>query len=113
MQERCEQPADFEATITVFTEEEGGRKKSAFNGIRWDFMYAGDAEKMQTYMIWPEFVDADGNLIPSDIPLRGTLHAVMRIVDQNMRNTVHAGRLKANHVTASSRHDPTQLEASQ
>ena len=35
-------PDDFEATIRILAEAEGGRKTSPFNGIRWDFSYAAD-----------------------------------------------------------------------
>src|SRR5690606_15738741 len=43
-------PDDFEATIRILTEAEGGRKTSPFNGIRWDFSYVADNTTDQLYM---------------------------------------------------------------
>ena len=46
---------DFEASIRILTQTEGGRRTSPFNGIRWDFSYAEDDCNDQLYMIWPDF----------------------------------------------------------
>jgi len=60
---------DFEATIRILTESEGGRKTPPFNGIRWDFSYAADNSSDQLYMIWPDFCSATGDSLPTDSPL--------------------------------------------
>lgn len=84
---------DFEATITIFTKEEGGRETPAFNGIRWDFLYAKNNPEGEMYMIWPEFIDKNGDAIEKDIPLIGTLSARMHIVNQEIKNIVHVSRM--------------------
>ena len=50
MKSRYDGPDDFEAEITIFTEEEGGRTTPPRNGIRWDFMYPED--RAEDSRIW-------------------------------------------------------------
>jgi hypothetical protein len=53
-------PDDFEATIRVYGPKEGGRRTPAFNGIRWDFVYADDGPNPPSlYMIWPVMLPAE------------------------------------------------------
>jgi translation elongation factor EF-Tu-like GTPase len=87
---------DFEATIRIFTEAEGGRKTPPFNGIRWDFSYAADNSLNQLYMIWPDFCAASGDSLPKDIPLplAVELSARMFILSDEMRSQVHRARIK-------------------
>lgn len=87
---------DFEARITILTESEGGRSIPPSNGIRWDFLYAEDAEQKSTplFMIWPEFLSDDGFLIPEDVDLCGTYRARMYVVDDTMKEKVHNQRIK-------------------
>lgn len=94
MKRLYDRQADFEAEITFLTESEGGRKTPPFNGIRWDFLYAGDDVKDGVYMIWPEFTDQEGNAIPTDVPLKGTYYARMHIVDRELAETLHRDRIK-------------------
>ena len=60
---------DFEAVIRIFSPEEGGRKASICNGIRWDFAYASDIMPLTLYMIYPDFCDQEGRSLPDDQPL--------------------------------------------
>lgn len=88
------QPADFEADIRILNQAEGGRKTPPFNHIRWDFCYADDDPSDGIHMIWPLFVDANGDAIAQDIPLKGKQRARMYIVDRS-RVSYHADRLSA------------------
>jgi translation elongation factor EF-Tu-like GTPase len=87
---------DFEATIRILTEAEGGRKTSPFNGIRWDFSYAADDSPEHLYMIWPDFYSATGDSLPKDLPLPLSVDipARMIIVVDEMRDQVHRSRIK-------------------
>jgi len=87
---------DFEATIRILTESEGGRKTSPFNGIRWDFSYASDNSSDQLYMIWPDFYGPDGDSLPTDspLPLGVDLPTRMTIVVDEMREQTHRSRIK-------------------
>ena len=89
-------PDDFEATIRILTEDEGGRKTSPFNGIRWDFSYVADNATDQLYMIWPDFFSHTGDSLPKDqpLPLSVQLCARMTIVSDEMREQVHRARIK-------------------
>ena len=60
---------DFEAVIRIFSAEDGGRKTSICNGIRWDFAYASDIMPLTLYMIYPDFFDQEGRSLPDDQPL--------------------------------------------
>lgn len=90
------QPDDFEATIRIFSTDEGGRMTPPFNGIRWDFAYADD-DVLATglYMIWPDFVDEAGDSLPTDqaLPIRVALQARMTIVVDEMRSKLHRERI--------------------
>lgn len=87
---------DFEATLRILTGSEGGRRTSPFNGIRWDFSYAEDDSPAPLYMIWPDFLDADGESLPADapLPLGVELVARMTIVADDMREQVHRARIR-------------------
>ena len=89
-------PDDFEATIRILTEAEGGRKTSPFNGIRWDFSYVADDATDQLYMIWPDFFLPSGDSLPKDQPLPSALElsARMTVVVDGMREQVHRARIR-------------------
>jgi len=94
MKKLYDSPEDFEAKITIFTKEEGGRILPPSNGIRWDFIYSLNNPNGQMYMIWPDFFDKNGNSISKDIPLKGTLCARMYIINQKAKQEVHLPRMK-------------------
>jgi len=85
---------DFEAVIRIFTPEEGGRRSPPANGIRWDFAYVDESPDV-LYMIWPDFIAADGSSLPSDplLPINVELTARMTIVNDAGRTAVHRGRI--------------------
>ena len=89
-------PDDFEATIRILTEAEGGRKTSPFNGLRWDFSYVADTATDQLYMIWPDFFSPSGDSLPKDqpLPLSTELTARMTVVVDEMREQVHRARIR-------------------
>lgn len=86
---------DFEARIRIFTSAEGGRRSPVFNGIRWDFAFAEQQPADTIYMIWPDFLDDEGdsrsNVEP--LPLGEELPARMMIVVDEMREKIHRARI--------------------
>jgi hypothetical protein len=86
---------DFEARIRIYSAAEGGRLTPPYNGIRWDFAYADEEPADTLYMIWPDFVDQEGNSRSTDspLPIGEELPARMRILVDEMREQVHRGRV--------------------
>ncbi len=86
---------DFEAVIRIFSEEEGGRKASVCNGIRWDFAYASDDQFITLYMIYPDFYDQEGRSLPEDqsLPTGVDLPARMFVLVKEMRD-LHRQRIR-------------------
>src|SRR5438105_4250291 len=84
---------DFEAVIRILRSDDGGRASPAFNGIRWDFVYAG-READGPHMIWPDFVDENGASWPADkpLPVDAPLEARMVIAVEEMRDR-HRGNI--------------------
>ncbi len=88
---------NFEAEIEIFPLSDSTRSTHPFNGIHWDLRYAADDDlpgdqKFQIYMVWPEFLDDEGNSIPHGVPLEGTYRALMHIVVEEMID-VHRQRM--------------------
>lgn len=55
---------DFIVEYHFFSAEEGGRKTgNPAQGYRSDFMYSGDENVKQLWVIWPEFLDNENNII--------------------------------------------------
>lgn len=46
---------DFIVQYRFFSSEEGGRETNPTQGYRSDFLYSGDENLKQLWMIWPEF----------------------------------------------------------
>jgi len=86
---------DFEAEIVILTRAEGGRDTPPVNGIRWDLMYEDDdGGEPSLYVIWPEFIDANGDALPRDVPLSGTLRARMHIANDEFAKSIHKIRIR-------------------
>lgn len=87
----------FRAFIEVYPCGPDTRKRPAFNGIRWSFVYAEDLEQLGKSAphsdVWPEFLDEAGNSLMNDAPLIGEYNAIMHIVFENMVD-VHFKRLR-------------------
>lgn len=86
---------DFEATIRVYSAQEGGRKTPAYNGIRWDFAYADDSIEDGLYCIYPDFMDEQGDSLPAEtaIPIGIPLPARMTILNRELRASLHQHRI--------------------
>ena len=55
---------DFIIKYRFYSEQEGGRKTGTpSQGYRSDFMYSEDEENNSLWIIWPEFLDVNGNVI--------------------------------------------------
>jgi hypothetical protein len=92
---------DFEASIRIYSDAEGGRRTPPFNGVRWDFVYAEGQPSDTLYMIWPDFFAfaSDGKSLPSDrqpLPIGVELSARMVVVMDEMREEVHRSRILPN-----------------
>ncbi|MTH17856.1 hypothetical protein [Flavobacterium sp. LC2016-01] len=86
---------DFIVQYRFFSPEEGGRPiGNPSQGYRSDFMYSGDENKKQLWMIWPEFLDNEGNIILDkslQVPTSGK--AKMWILSESLIE-LHKGRIK-------------------
>ncbi len=82
---------DFEALIRI-----NQLLHSPRNGIRWDFAYAEDHPTNSLFMIWPDFLDASGNSLPTDMPLPFgvDLKARMYILNREFAESFHRSRLQ-------------------
>ncbi len=78
---------DFEVEYRILTESEGGRKTLPYQGIRWDFWYEYNGKhKGQLFMIWPEFLDENGQVITQkNCPVPSSGKARMWIVNDALR----------------------------
>lgn len=86
--ERLNRPPDFLVDYRFLTEEEGGRQSGPpRQGYRSDFWYEHDNQKPnQIFMIWPEFIDQQGNIVTrTDQPVSTSGRAQMWIVNNEMR----------------------------
>ena len=77
-------PDDFEGVVRILTEREGGRRTAPFNGIRWDLRYFHQGED-SCWMVWPEFLDEEGGVLPDDVPITGFVRARFYIISDAMR----------------------------
>src|SRR5450830_70568 len=79
--ERSGRKPSFEVSYRFLTAEEGGRKSLPHQHTRWDFQYEGDDPIADgIWMIWPEFLSAEGNVLPKgEVPTTG--RALMYIVN--------------------------------
>ena len=86
---------DFEVNYKFFAPEEGGRKSGPPAQLyRSDWSYErDDIGQTGIYMIWPIFLDADGQICEPDAFVRAAGKAQMYIVNDGQR-PVHAKRLK-------------------
>ena len=76
---------DFRVTYRLFTAEEGGRRTPAYQGIRWDFCYEDKAISTGTWIIRPEFLDLNGNVLPIE-PLSMMGQANIFILNPDLRS---------------------------
>ncbi len=76
-------PCDFIVKYRFLTKEEGGRQTGLpTQGIRSDFMYFGDNPKKDgIFMIHPEFIDKDNNVIIEKVAVPESGKALMWIIN--------------------------------
>lgn len=86
---------DFIVQYRFFSPEEGGRPSgNPVQGYRSDFMYSGDEKIRQQWMIWPEFLDKEDNIILDKslrVPTSGK--AKMWVLNEALVE-LHKGRIK-------------------
>lgn len=90
----CKHPCDFIVKYSFLSAEQGGRKAGPpSQGYRSDFMYAEDIVEDGIWMIWPEFLDASGNVIlDKSIQVNETGIAKMWIMNEQMKD-IHKSRV--------------------
>lgn len=93
--ERLKHPHDFEVEYRILSESEDGRKTLPYQGIRWDFWYDyNGTHENQLFMIWPEFLDENGNVITQgNTPVPVTGKARMWIINDGLRK-YHQDKIK-------------------
>lgn len=91
--QRTARPADFCVRYRFLSATEGGRSTPPHQHVRWDFLYEGDDPLIDgVHMIWPEFLDAAGQVLPAgEVPAEGT--AQMFIVNRE-RISFHQSRVR-------------------
>lgn len=85
---------DFIVQYRFFSPEEGGRSENPTQGYRSDFMCSGDENAKQLWMIWPEFLDNENQIILDKsirVPTSGK--AKMWILNEYLVG-LHKGRIK-------------------
>ena len=95
-QEKTNRVQDFDVRYRFFTNEEGGRETGPpYQGYRCDWSYEGDdIQKTGIYMIWPEFEDKEGKVIPEKTQVLSSGVARMWIVIPEMVEKVHKEKIK-------------------
>lgn len=91
--QRTGRPADFLVCYRFLSTTEGGRSTPPHQHVRWDFLYEGDDPLIDgVHMIWPEFVDAAGDVLPEgEVPAVGM--AQMFVVNRE-RTSFHQSRIR-------------------
>jgi hypothetical protein len=84
---------DFIVKYKFYSPEEGGRKTVPHQGIRSDFWYeCNDHDTDSLYMIYPQFQDINGIMIPSGVVEKEGI-AKMWILSEELR-PYHQKRIK-------------------
>lgn len=83
---------DFEADVRILSAAEGGRKSPPYNGIRWDLRYFHETEA-GAWMVWPEFLDESGAMLPADRPVTGFVKARFYVIAAERRE-FHRGQAR-------------------
>jgi hypothetical protein len=107
---RFHHKADFRVRYRFRTPEEGGRKTgSAFQGYRSDFSFVGVEG---AFMIFPEFEDAEGNLILYNgrlVPSEGKARMWMAYEGRRLDWELHDSRERVQHKIFVKREDYGRL----
>jgi hypothetical protein len=86
---------DFEVEYRFLSTDEGGRRTGPpYQMYRSDWMYEGDDPRVNgIYMIWPIFLEENGEIREPNTPVPIEGKAQMFIVDDEQRASIHAGRI--------------------
>lgn len=86
---------DFEVQYRIYSPDEGGRKiGSPYQGYRCDWLYDGDSIEQGLYMIWPIFLNESGSILDPGTQVANNGVAKMYIVNDVLRKSFHAPRLR-------------------
>ena len=94
-EDRSGHPPDFEVSYSFYSEAEGGRRTGPpMQHYRCDWAYDGDdVSETGIYMIWPEFLFPNGEVVPEGETLDASGKATMWIAVPKMRAEVHRERI--------------------
>lgn len=86
---------DFEVNYRFYVESEGGRKSgSPLQHYRCDWAYeSDDVSRSGVFMIYPEFLDANGEVIQDKVRVPISGRATMWILNPDLRREVHRVRI--------------------
>jgi hypothetical protein len=85
---------DFIVQYRFFSEDEGGRKINPGQGYRSDFMYAEDEKSIKIWMIWPEFLDNENNVILDKSIHVSTFGKAKMWIVTGVNQELHKSRIK-------------------
>ena len=92
--ERTGREPDFRVRYRFLSQAEGGRSSLPFQHIRSDFLYAEDDPTDDgIWCIWPEFISADGTILPENQPVPAEGVADMYVLNPELRRE-HRHRIR-------------------
>ena len=83
---------DFKAQLKAISQPATGLRSSLHQGLKLDLMYEGDVRG--AWMIHYALLDADENLLPEGTVCESEVKAYFRVVNPELRVTVHRQRIK-------------------
>jgi hypothetical protein len=85
---------DFEAEVRFLTPEEGGRRYGPVKqGYRCDVHWPGEPSN-ELWMIWPVFLDQNGNELPKEAVVPSLSKADFYIVNDKSRKIIYENWLR-------------------
>lgn len=89
-----EQP-DFAAQLKAIPQPQTGVRSSLRQRLRLDLMYETDINTKSAWMVYYALLDPEGNLLPEGSVCEGKVEAYFRILDLELRETVHKQFIKS------------------
>lgn len=83
---------DFAASLRAIPQPETVLRSSLRQGIKFDLMYEGD--ESGAWMIYYALLDGERRLLPHGVVCQGEVKAYFRILNPELRATVHKQRVK-------------------
>jgi len=78
---------DFSASLQTVPQPETGFRSSLRQGIKLDLMYEGD--ESGAWMIYYALLDGERRLLPQGVVCKGEVKAYFRVLNPELRATVH------------------------